>query len=221
MLVPLRQHPWNLAPREAIALQRELAALVIPTASEAAFQTVAGVDVSVVGARARAAVVVLALPHLEIVEQATAEGVVVFPYVPGLLSFREAPLILEALAHLQGTPDVLIFDGQGIAHPRRLGIAAHVGVLLDWPTLGCAKTRLCGVHEEPAPERGSVAWLREGEEVLGAVVRTRARVKPLFVSVGHRISLECAIALVLRCGKGYRLPEPTRWAHRLAGKGKR
>jgi deoxyribonuclease V len=177
---------------------------------------VAGIDVGIKDGLARAAVVVLTLPQLELIEQACAERPATFPYVPGLLSFREAPAILDALATLTHIPDVLIFDGQGYAHPRRMGIATHIGVLLDHPAIGCAKSRLCGTYQEPGLDRGSRTWLRDGEETIGAVVRTRTRVKPVFVSVGHRVSLPTAIDTVLRCGGGYRLPEPTRRAHRVA-----
>ena len=162
-----------------------------------------------------ASVVVLSLPELQVIEP-YAERPITFPYVPGLLSFREAPVILDALAQLKTRPDVLMLDGQGIAHPRRLGIAAHLGVILDHPTVGCAKSRLTGKYEEPGEEKGSYTWLRDGEEIIGAVLRTRSRVKPVFVSVGNKISLDSAIDLVLRCTDRYRLPEPTRWAHRLA-----
>lgn len=216
MLTPVVPHPWDLSPREAVALQRDLAGRVERRDRLDPVDLVAGVDVSVRGGLARAAVVVMRLPDLRVVEQALAERDVTFPYVPGLLSFREAPVILDALARLQSAPQVLIFDGQGIAHPRRLGIASHLGVVLDHPAIGCAKSRLTGTHADPAVERGSRTWLRDGDEVIGAVLRTRARVKPVFISVGHRVSLETAIDLVLRCGAGYRLPEPTRRADRVA-----
>jgi len=183
------------------------------------YRTVAGVDVGIKGELARAAVVVMALPELSILERVVIERPVTFPYVPGLLSFREAPAILEALARLESVPDVLLFDGQGYAHPRRMGIATHVGILLDHPTIGCAKSRLCGSYEEPAPARGSYTWLRDRGETVGAVLRTRSGVQPVFVSVGHRMRLDIAIDLVLRCTRGYRLPEPTRWAHHLASGG--
>ena len=219
MLVPCYRHPWDLSPKEAMELQRELAKRVILEDRGDTYRTVAGIDVGIEGKSARAAVVVMALPELSIMERVVVERLVTFPYVPGLLSFREAPAILEALARLQCVPDVLIFDGQGYAHPRRMGIATHVGILLDHPTIGCAKSRLCGTYEEPAPARGSHTGLWDRGEMIGAIVRTRAGVKPVFVSVGHRIRLDTAISLVMRCAKGYRLPEPTRWAHRLASGG--
>ena len=216
MLLPVFQHSWDLTPKEAIALQRELASRIELDDSTDHFDTVAGVDVGLKGGIARAAIVVLSFPGLEIVERVCAESPITFPYVPGLLSFREAPVILEAMSRLEHTPDVLIFDGQGYAHPRRMGIATHVGILLDHPTVGCAKSRLCGTYQEPGTERGCTSWLLNKEEIIGAVVRTRTRVKPVFVSVGHKTRLKSAIDLILRCGAGYRLPEPTRWAHRLA-----
>ncbi len=216
MLAPIYTHPWDLAPRDAIALQSELAGKVRLAPPPAPLTSVAGVDVSLCRGIARAAVVVMAFPEMRELERVCAEAAIGYPYVPGLLSFREAPPILEALGLLSHTPDVLIFDGQGYAHPRRLGLASHIGVLLDHPTVGCAKSRLCGAHQEPGRERGACEPLRDGGEVIGAVLRTRTGVRPVFVSVGHRMTLEAAIALVLACGKGYRLPEPTRWAHRAA-----
>jgi len=219
VLTPRYCHPWDISPQEAIELQWELAKRISLDTGANTYRTVAGVDVGVKGELARAAVVVMVLPELSILERVVIERPVTFPYVPGLLSFREAPAILEALARLESVPDVLLFDGQGYAHPRRMGIATHVGILLDHPTIGCAKSRLCGSYEEPAPARGSYTWLRDRGETVGAVLRTRSGVQPVFVSVGHRMRLDIAIDLVLRCTRGYRLPEPTRWAHRLASGG--
>ena len=139
-----------------------------------------------------------------------------FPYIPGLLTFREGPAILAALEHLTTAPDLLVFDGQGIAHPRRCGLASHIGLLLDMPSIGCAKTKLSGRHKEPLSEKGSYSYLKEGEETIGAVVRTRSKVKPLFVSIGHRINLNDSINIVLKCCPKYRLPETTRRADKLA-----
>ena len=216
MLTPVLAHRWDLSPRDAVALQRELSHRVVQCPAPRRIQTVAGIDVALRGERARAAVVVLGLPKLEEVERVCADLPIEYPYVPGLLSFREAPAILQAISRLRVVPDVLMFDGQGYAHPRRMGIATHIGLLLDHPTVGCAKSRLCGSHGQPGPERSSYSLLRTGDEVVGAVLRTRRRVKPVFVSVGHRMGLGDAVRLVLRCGRGYRLPEPTRWAHRVA-----
>lgn len=218
MLQPVIQHPWELSPAEAIALQKELRGRVVLEDQPGTWQLVAGIDVGVKGGVARAAVVVMELGTLRPVEQQVVEMPVTFPYVPGLLSFREAPVILAALAQLQHRPDVLLVDGQGYAHPRRLGIASHLGVILDWPTVGCAKTLLCGACAEPGPERGDFAWLYDGEEIIGAALRMRRRVRPVFVSVGHKIRLTSALDLVLRCGAGYRLPEPLRLAHHVASK---
>jgi deoxyribonuclease V len=178
---------------------------------------VGGVDVSVRQGEARSAVVLLSFPGLELIEAATAERPVTFPYVPGLLAFREGPVALEALARIEHRPDVLIFDAHGLAHPRRMGLATHLGVLLDMPTVGCAKSRLCGEHTEPDAKRGSWRPLLDGDELIGAVIRTRDNVTPVFVSAGNRLCLEDAIALVLACAPTYRLPETTRWAHRVAG----
>lgn len=210
-------HPWDLDPPAAIALQRELAAKVIRKTAFGPVTTIAGVDASYRDGIARAAIVVFSFPRLDIVEYVTTERPVEYPYVPGLLSFREAPAILDALEKLPLTPELLIFDGHGIAHPRRLGIASHIGLLVDKPSIGCAKQRLVGQYDEPARERGSYAYLHDNGEVIGAVVRTRTGVKPVFVSTGHRISLDAAIDVVLVCGRGYRLPEPIRWADRIAG----
>jgi len=177
---------------------------------------VAGVDVGYRKGIGRAAVVVLELNGLKTVEQAVAARAVTFPYVSGLLSFREGPVILEALAKLETTPDLLIIDGQGIAHPRRFGIACHIGVLLDIPTVGCAKTRLLGDYQFPRNAGGSTSYLTDGKEIIGAVVRTRTGVRPVFVSIGHLINLNDSIRLVLKSCGGYRLPEPIRRADHLS-----
>jgi deoxyribonuclease V len=164
----------------------------------------------------RAAVAVLRYPELDVLETAIARRPTTFPYVPGLLSFRELPAVLEALEQLREPPDLLLCDGQGIAHPRRLGIASHLGLLVDLPSIGVAKTRLCGMHEEPLNQRGAWTPLWAEGEIIGAVLRTRPGVKPLYISPGHRISLDTAIQLVMACCTRYRLPETTRHAHRLA-----
>ena len=210
-------HPWDVSPAEAIAIQRELRDRVSIVPLDRQPQVIAGVDVSVKGGQARAAVVLLSYPDLTPFQATTAERPVSFPYVPGLLAFREGPVVLAALAQLDGRPDVLMFDAQGLAHPRRLGLATHLGVLLDLPAVGCAKSRLCGKHEEPGEKKGCWTPLVDGGEVIGAVVRTRDRVRPVFVSIGHRVDLESSVSLVLACAARYRLPEPTRWAHRVAG----
>lgn len=210
-------HPWDLEPAEAIALQKELATYVVRRAELGEVRRIGGVDASYRDGLARAAVVVLSYPDLEILDYTVVTRPIEYPYVPGLLTFREGPAVLDAFEQVRTMPDLLIFDGQGIAHPRRIGIASHIGVLLDVPAIGCAKRRLRGRYEPPGPERGSFTYLMDKEEVLGAVVRTRTGVKPVFVSIGHRVDLPSAIHYVLSCGRGYKLPEPTRWADKIAG----
>ncbi len=213
----MSSHSWDLSPKEASVLQGELAAQVERQPRLPPVRRVAGVDVSVRGAVARAAVVVLDFETLTPVDYAIATRPAGFPYVPGLLAFREGPVILEALKQLRTTPELLIFDGHGLAHPRRLGIASHIGVLVNLPAVGCAKSRLCGQHDEPGHESGTHVPLLDRGEVIGAVLRTRQNVKPVYVSIGHRVDLATSIQYVLACCRGYRLPEPTRWAHRVAG----
>jgi deoxyribonuclease V len=178
---------------------------------------VAGIDISIRNDRATAAIVLLDFHTLQVVDFATHEADVPFPYVPGLLSFRECPSIIAAAEKLSVEPDLIMVDGQGIAHPRRLGIAAHVGLLFDKPTIGCAKTRLIGKHEEPALHAGAFADLWDKDELIGAVLSTKNKVRPLYISIGHKIDLPTAIKFVLTCCRGYRLPEPTRFAHQVAG----
>ncbi len=212
-------HPWDLLPADAIRLQKELAAQIVtdqPLPLDA-IQLVGGVDVSVKDGISRAAVVILRYPQLDVIEAATAERPTTFPYIPGLLSFREGAVILDAMRRLATAPDVFIFDGQGIAHPRRIGIASHIGLFLEVPTVGCAKSRLSGAHTVPLAAKGSWQPLVDRGETIGAVLRTRANVKPVYVSVGHRATLDTARELVLRCTTRYRLPEPTRAAHNTAG----
>ncbi|NOZ26495.1 MAG: deoxyribonuclease V [Chloroflexi bacterium] len=211
------QHRWDVSPEEAQQIQRDLAARVHIEPLSTQPRTIGGIDVSFPQRDvARAAVVIVRFPELTPIAQATAERPVSFPYIPGLLSFRETPAVLDALDQLSTLPDLLICDAQGLAHPRRLGLAAHLGVLLDHPTIGCAKSRLIGRHEEPPPERGAYTWLYDGQEIIGAAVRTRDGVKPVYVSVGHRIDLPGAIQMTLACCTRYRLPEPTRLAHQVA-----
>lgn len=209
---------WDLTPAEAIALQRELAPQVVREDCLGVVRRVAGIDVGfeAAGAVTRAAVVVLDFPSLGVVEQAVARRPTTFPYVPGLLSFREAPAVLAAIEGLSGPPDLILYDGQGLAHPRRFGIACHLGLLTGIPSIGVAKSRLVGRFEPPGPERGAWSPLEDRGEVIGAVLRTRAGVAPLFVSIGWGVSLATAIHWVLACAPRYRLPETTRQAHRLA-----
>lgn len=213
---PQISHKWDVSVEKAMAIQRRLASQVILTWDKRPVRMVAGIDVGFPGGKEQAAVVVLNFPELQFVDSARAEMEISFPYIPGLLAFREGPVVLAVLEHLSTEPDLLLFDGQGLAHPRRMGIATHMGVLLDVPSIGCAKSRLVGTHQEPGPSRGAYAQLYDEGEVIGAVLRTRDGVNPVYVSIGHRIDLEKAIDFVLRCCTKYRLPEPIRWAHRLA-----
>jgi deoxyribonuclease V len=208
---------WDLSPQEASDVQSELAARVERQLRMGPVRHVAGIDVSFRDDVARAAVVILDFGGLDPVDYAIATRPVTFPYVPGLLAFREGPVVLDALERVSTTPDLLIFDGQGLAHPRRLGIASHIGLLVDMPTIGCAKSRLCGQHDEPGEEPGEYASLVDKGETIGAVLRTRRRVKPVYVSIGHRVDLATGVEYVSACCRGYRLPETTRWAHRVAG----
>jgi deoxyribonuclease V len=211
-------HSWNLTPQEAIALQKELRHHILIADRLGSVHRVAGVDVGFedTGNTTRAAVVVLSYPRLELVESAVAQRPTSFPYVPGLLSFRELPALLDAFAKLSAFPDLILCDGQGIAHPRRLGIATHLGLLLDIPSIGVGKTRLWGRYGKVPEGRGAWTPLRDHDEIIGAVLRTRPGIKPLFISPGHRISLETAIRYVMGCVTRYKLPETTRQAHRLA-----
>ncbi len=205
---------------EARAIQETLRSRVIECDRLRRVRRVAGVDASYDRTRGvtRAAVAVLGLPDLDPIEEHTARRKTRFPYLPGYLSFRETPALLAALARLLAQPDLILCDGQGLAHPRRFGLACHLGVLLEVPTIGVAKSRLIGTHEPVPEERGKWVPLYDDADVIGAVVRTRAGVRPLYVSIGHRVSLKTAIELVLRCTTRYRLPEPCRRAHALASR---
>lgn len=212
-------HAWDVTPGEARAIQESLRERVIVD-DEGPWppRRVAGIDVGFErsGRVTRAAAVVLSFPGLEPLATAVTRRDTRFPYVPGLLSFRECPAALEALDALEIVPDVLVCDGQGYAHPRRFGLACHLGVLTGLASVGVAKTRLIGTHAEPPQEKGAWVPLEDGDEVIGAVLRTRAGVKPVYVSVGHRMTLTTAVELVLALTPRYRLPETTRLAHRLA-----
>lgn len=221
------QLDWPQDAKAAIALQRQLAPQVLTRddfcrggSSAGEFEYVAGLDVGFEegGTVTLAAAVLLSFPALELVEMAIARSPTCFPYVPGLLSFREAPALLQALAQLKIEPDLIFCDGHGIAHPRRLGIASHLGLLVDKPTIGVAKSRYIGSYDEPGLEKGNWTPLMDGDEQIGAVVRTRTKIKPLFISPGHRVSMETAIAMVLNSTTKYKLPEPTRLADRLASR---
>ena len=210
-------HRWDVSPQEAKKIQQGLRSKVSTERAFGQVNSVAGVDVSIKGEVARAAVVVLSYPELTPIDCGLAELAVQFPYIPGLLAFREAPAVLAALEKLKTEPDLFIFDAQGLAHPRRMGLATHLGVIMDRPSVGCAKSRLCGSHHEPGPDKGSFAHLYDGEEIIGAAVRTKTGVSPLYVSIGHKVDLPTAIEYVLGCCTKYRLPETTRYAHRVAG----
>jgi deoxyribonuclease V len=213
-----RIHAWDVTTAEARGIQESLRGDVVRHGGDAIPTFVAGADISFQGSQsARAAVVVLRFPEMELIEARVEEDVPRFPYVPGLLTFREAPLLLRLFEELETDPDLIMIDGQGIAHPRRLGLAAHIGILLGAPTIGCAKSRLCGEFAEPELERGACSPLYDHGEVIGAVVRTRNGVKPVFVSIGHMIDLATSVKRVLECCRGYRIPEPTRMAHLAAG----
>jgi len=210
--------PWPRTVAEARALQEALRGRVVTADRFGKVSHVAGVDVGFEddGAVARAAVAVLSFPELKPIEHAIARQPTRFPYVPGYLSFREIPAVLAALKQLKIKPDLLLCDGQGLAHPRRFGLACHLGLLTNIPSIGVAKSLLIGEHDRLPQKKGSRVPLRDGDEIIGAALRTRDSVKPVYVSVGHRISLETAIDYVLRCTTKYRLPETTRAAHHLA-----
>ncbi len=241
-------HSWNLSYSEAIELQKRLAGQVQFTPLKNPPKLIAGLDcaLSKDGQQILAAAVVLRVPDVikglweplklhdfELVETATARQKVTFPYIPGLLSFRESPVCITAVEKLKNEPDIFIIDGQGVAHPRRLGLAAHLGLFFDKPTIGCAKSRLTGTFEDPPPQKGSSSLLKDkkrwktetshepqvaSDEIIGAVVRTRSNVEPVFVSVGNRCLLKDAIKITLDCATKYRLPEPTRLAHQLVSR---
>jgi len=214
-----KMHQWDVSHAQAKALQVSLAKKVVTEDDGINPHLIAGVDISSPDPRgvARGAVVVLDYPELNLMEVKTVEKEVTLPYIPGLLSFREAPLILAACEELSSVPDLILVDGQGIAHPRRLGLASHLGLFLDVPTVGCAKSILLGNHKPLGEKVGCYAELVDNEQVIGAALRTKLGTKAIYVSIGHKISLNSAIKWVLNCCRGYRLPEPTRLAHLAAG----
>lgn len=213
-------HSWSVTPTEARAIQNQLREHVVREDRLGKVTRVAGVDAGFEegGSVTRAAVVVLSFPGLEPIEQSVARRPTSFPYVPGLLSFREIPAVLDALEQLRTRPDLLLCDGQGFAHPRRIGFTSHIGVVTDWPTIGVAKSLLVGTVGEVPHERGAWTPIQDRGEIVGAALRTRVKVKPVYVSIGHKISLESAIDYVIRCTTRYRLPETTRLADRLASR---
>ena len=228
-------HSWNLSYSQAIDLQKRLASKVQFTPLKKPPKLIAGLDCAFTknGQKIIAAAVIIKLPDFDLIETTTALRKVTFPYIPGLLSFREAPACIAAVEKLKKEPDMFLIDGQGIAHPRRLGLAAHLGLFFDKPTIGCAKSRLTGYFEDPPPEKGAYTLLKDkkgmipetshepkitNHEVIGAVVRSRSNVEPLFVSVGNKCLLKDAIKITLDCAIKYRLPEPTRLAHQTVSK---
>ena len=242
----LKLHSWNVDYKKAVEIQGRLEKSIVLKCAAKNFKYIAGADVSYLPQRTiqsstrqnkfveqasncslagtkksemfYASVVVFELKTMERVEAVTVSGMVDFPYIPGLLSFRESPILLKAFAKIRSNPDVVIFDAQGIAHPRGIGLASHMGLLLDKPSIGCAKTRLIGDYKEMGEEVGCYSHLTVQDKVVGAVLRTRKNVKPVFVSPGHKIDLDTSIDLVLKSCRGYRLPEPVRQAHHLVKK---
>ena len=197
-------------------MQNQLHNQIIDKDDLGKIQSVAGTDIGFKGNLACASIVVLRYPDLEPVDLAVAETTASFPYIPGLLSFRETPLLLEAVKQLRTEPDLIIADGHELAHPRRFGIACHLGLILDKPAIGCAKSRLCGNYSEPSNRKGAFKYIRDKGEIIGAVLRSRSNVNVVYVSVGHRVSLDTAIELTLSCCKQYKIPETTRYAHKAA-----
>ncbi len=216
--MPGYEHSWDVTEDEARAIQSRLRPLVQKTNSfqPEDIKTIAGIDVSLKD-EGQAAIVVLSFPELQVVDRAIATRKLTFPYVPGLLSFREIPLVMDAIARLQVQPDLLMVDGQGYAHPRRFGIACHLGVFLDRPSIGCAKSVLTGHYDDLGLTPGDQAPLMSGREVIGMAIRTKVRTNPLIISIGHKIDLTTAVDFVFKCVRGYRLPETTRAAHNYAG----
>jgi len=222
-------HRWDLSPKEAARLQLELRDRSLRRCAFTAVRTVAGADMAIAtaGARGRgrgtgyAGVIVYSFPELQEIERASAAVPVTFPYVPGLLTFREGPPLLAAFAKLRTEPDLLLFDAHGYAHPRRFGLASHLSVVLDKPGIGVAKSRLIGRHKQPGTQKGSWTPLRDGRETIGAVLRTRDRVQPVFISIGHRVDLKTAVEFALACCDGYRIPKPTREADHFVARLKR
>lgn len=213
-------HPWDVTYKEAAQIQQMLQKELVLKKPRRKFRRVAGTDVSYDKRSDKfyAGVIVFDLEDMQMVEHATAIGRVRFPYIPGLLSFREIPILLKAFSKIKQKPDVIIVDGQGIAHPRGLGLASHLGLLLDVPSVGCAKSRLIGEHGEVGKNAGSHSYLRIDDKVVGVVLRTRTNVKPVYVSPGHKIDVAFAVEVVLKCCCGYKLPEPTRQAHNLVNR---
>jgi deoxyribonuclease V len=211
-------HPWQVTTHEAIAIQKRLRSQVMTENTLGDIRLIAGADIATSkdSPKAYAGVVVLSYPTLEIVEERGLEDEVTFPYIPGLLSFREGPLLIKVFEQLRTDPDVIVFDGQGLAHPRGMGIATHMGLVFDKPTIGCAKSLLFGRYQEPDAEKGAWAELRDSQgQVVGAALRSKLKTSPIFVSIGHRVDLPTAIRILLDCTRGVRIPEPTRLADHI------
>jgi deoxyribonuclease V len=209
-------HPWKVTTKEAVQIQAELREHIELHDTFDTVRVLAGADVAFDKHKNEGygGVITYSFPELEEIERRGVKAEITFPYVPGLLAFREAPVLLKAFASLESEPDVVLFDGQGLAHFRRMGIATHMGIVLNKPTIGCAKSRLIGTFDEPGARVGSYSPLVHGRETVGVVLRTRRRVKPIFVSQGTNISLKTTIEIVLKCVDGYRIPKPTREADR-------
>jgi deoxyribonuclease V len=216
MMKPL--HPWNVSIEEAIRIQESLRDRIILKNRSLKVRSIGGGDVaySKSGNRLFGAIIVLSFPKMDILDMATTDGKIPFPYIPTLLSFREGPILIKTFKKLKIRPDVMIYDGQGIAHPRGMGLASHMGLWLDLPSIGCAKTHLLSGFIPPGPSKGSLEWIRKDGENVGAVLRTKDKVKPLFVSPGHRIDLMTSIQLILESCEGFRIPEPLRRAHHIS-----
>jgi deoxyribonuclease V len=208
-------HSWKVTPKEAVRIQEELRRKLVLNSPRKKFRTIAAADVSYgrENDHLYAAFFLFSYPDLTLRETASARGKVSFPYIPGLLAFREAPILLQAFSRLNADPDLILFDGQGTAHPRAMGIAAHLGILVNRPSIGCAKSRLYGAEAEPGLVQGSFVLLVKGDRTGGMILRTRTRVKPVYVSPGHKMDLDTSLKMVLSCCRGYRIPEPLRQAH--------
>lgn len=216
--VEIHSYQWPTTTAGALSIQKQLSSSVSRNNCVINPNYIAGVDMSAPDSSgyAQAAAVLLSYPQLDLIEYRTARERPLFPYIPGLLSFRECPIMLKACEKLSISPQLIIVDGQGIAHPRRFGIASHLGVLLDIPTIGCAKSRLCGTYQQPQEPAGCYSNLIDHDDVAGVALRTKKGTKPLFISIGHKVNLQSSIRWVLNTCNGYRLPEPSRLAHRAA-----
>jgi deoxyribonuclease V len=219
-------HPWNVSPQEAIEIQKDLRKRIVISPQPSVFKNIkyiAGADISIRKGSSfgYGGVIIMTFPDMDVIEEEVVKDDIKFPYIPGLLAFREAPILLKAFEKLKNEPDLIIFDGQGIAHPRGLGIASHLGIILDKPTIGCAKSKLFGTYNEPGKNEGDFSYLyspQDADNIIGAVVRTKSNTRPVFVSIGHKIDLQTSIKFILECRRGYRIPEPTRIAHNLVSK---